>query len=81
MAPVTSSVRLHIWSKYWVVHEIWLFMLVPILIGWFAKMGATVVQVQATTMVIFKTLDEFTLVDDSMKGSEAFQCIIQDRDI
>ena len=55
------------------VHEIWLFVLVHILIGWCAKMGVTVVQVQATTMVIFKTLDEFTLVDDGMKGSEAFQ--------
>ena len=29
------------------------------------------------------TLDEFTLVDDGMKGSGAFQCLrlIQDRDI
>ena len=48
------------------------------------KMGVTVIQVQATTMVIFlQTLDEFTLVDDGMKGSGAFQCLmlIQDRDI
>ena len=55
------------------VHEIWLLTFFHILIGWCAKMrGATVIQVQVTTMVI---LDEFTLVDDGMKGSGIVQCL------
>ena len=54
------------------VHEIWLFTLVHILIERCGGGGATVIQVQATTMVILSTLDDFTLVDDGMKGSGFF---------
>ena len=45
------------------------------MLHWTHETDGTRNMVQVTTMVILSTLDEFTLVDDGMKGSGIFQCL------
>ena len=45
------------------------------MLHWTHEIDGTRNMVQVTTMVILSTLDEFTLVDDGMKGNGIFQCL------